>query len=310
MKPEFTIALATYNGEKYLEELLESLLALEGPSFEIVIRDDLSKDSTPNILTKYTQENPEIIRLIRSDKNLGFKKNFEELLKHTRGRYIALADQDDRWFPNKLERLSEVFEESTVSLIHSNAQLIGSSGEEVGKTLSEEMNKEKLLPWKAYIMGNNNLTGCTVSFRRELLEKVLPIPEMCEYHDCWLGAVASRFGGIAYVGECLIEYRLHNENQIGLGNNSSNSKMNELETLKKYTIELLNRKREMWTVEQKSFLEIYLSYILLKQKKYFVLQGFRFKYTHAKHQWYKLSTLQRVYYFLGAMIGNLTLRKP
>ncbi len=172
MKPEFTIALATYNGEKYLEELLESLLVLEGPSFEIVIRDDLSKDSTPNILTKYTQENPEIIRLIRSDKNLGFKKNFEELLKHTRGRYIALADQDDRWFPNKLERLSEVFEESTVSLIHSNAQLIGSSGEEVGKTLSEEMNKEKLLPWKAYIMGNNNLTGCTVSFRRELLEKV------------------------------------------------------------------------------------------------------------------------------------------
>ncbi|EEY35290.1 glycosyltransferase, partial [Pseudoleptotrichia goodfellowii] len=98
------ILLATYNGEKYLEEQLYSILNQSYPNINLLIRDDGSKDKTVDIIKKYAQKD-ERIKFIEDDLgNLGFLKNFEKLLEHSEENYIMFSDQDDIWNPDKIEK--------------------------------------------------------------------------------------------------------------------------------------------------------------------------------------------------------------
>ena len=127
-----SIALATYNGEMFLREQLDSILNQSVRNFELVICDDCSKDSTWDILNEYAIADSRI-RILRNDKNLGFLGNFEKAIQHTQEKFVALADQDDIWLPNHLEILLDTIGDKMLAC--GNAELIDKEGKSLHKLL-------------------------------------------------------------------------------------------------------------------------------------------------------------------------------
>jgi glycosyltransferase involved in cell wall biosynthesis len=200
-----SIALATYNGEKYLPELLDSLYAQSYASIEVVAVDDFSTDNTPELLKQYSEEKG--LKFYRNEKNMGFVKTFEKALEFCKGEYIALADQDDIWLPEKIQTLLEHIKNK--SLIHSDGELIDSNNQLFAPSFTRYSKKRVDLESFRQLLFYNHITGCTALIKRDLLEHALPFPENILYHDWWLALAASKQKGIKYVPEKLIKYRQH-----------------------------------------------------------------------------------------------------
>lgn len=212
--PLVSIAMATFNGEKYLREQLDSILRQTHPAIEIIICDDCSTDTTPMILREYERNEPRI-HVFYNEKNLGLVRNFEKALSLCNGEYVALSDQDDVWMAEKLETLLTHLDDAM--LIHSDAILINDAGEIMIDSYTHYSCKNLRKDFKDYLL-SNNVTGCTALFRRDLLVYGLPIPAGVALHDWWLALHAFHHGGIAYYEKPLIYYRQHSANQIGASN--------------------------------------------------------------------------------------------
>ena len=217
MKPNYTVsvAMATYNGEDFLREQLDSIIAQTHPVDEIVISDDNSKDSTKNILIEYQSKYPGIIKLSLNDTNVGFIRNFERAIESCTSHFVALCDQDDVWDETKIERL--VTEIGSHDLIHSDAQLVDKKCNSIAASFSRYSKKNVKHRSFTDICINNSVTGCTCMFKRTILEKALPFPAFLP-HDHWLAIVAKDGNGIAYYPHPLISYRQHGKNAIGAKN--------------------------------------------------------------------------------------------
>ena len=205
-----SIAMATYNGEKYLEEQLDSIYAQSYENIEVVVTDDCSTDKTVEILEAYHISHG--LKYFVNEKTLGFVKNFEKAMALCTGKYIALSDQDDVWETNKINTLYHHIKDAL--LIHSDASLIDEIGEVVGSSYTQ--NSQKV--FRRNIMGyffNNDVTGCTMMFSKQLLSTVLPMPENIISHDWWLAIQAKQKGKVTYIPDVLVRYRQHVNNQIG-----------------------------------------------------------------------------------------------
>ncbi len=205
MKPLVSIALATYNGEKYLTQLLGSVFNQTYQNIEIIAIDDCSSDKTAEILEEFRINNG--LKYSINEKNLGFVKNFEKALSLCTGEYIALADQDDVWFPEKIETLLNSI--GNHLLIHSDAVLIDVDNKTIATSFSEFSNKKIQLTSFKDLLFYNSVTGCTAMFHRKLLELALPFPDKILYHDWWLALIAARENSIKYLPEVLLQYRQH-----------------------------------------------------------------------------------------------------
>lgn len=202
-----SIAMTTFNGEKYLKEQVDSILNQTITDFELIICDDCSTDSTFQILQEYT-ENDSRIKLYQNEKNLGFKKNFEKAISLCSGDYIALSDQDDVWSNTHLELLLNNIENSV--LICANAMIIDGKNEKIGYMKQSDF----FVPADSdmqflQLMHCNVAQGCTILFKRELVDKVIPIPDEHKYHDYWIAVVASILGKITYIPDAVVFYRQH-----------------------------------------------------------------------------------------------------
>jgi len=211
--PLVSIAMATYNGERFLRKQLDSIYAQTYQNIEVVVCDDYSSDRTVEILEEYKQKKG--LFYYKNRQNLGYFKNFEKVLGLCEGKYIALADQDDIWLPNKIERL--ILAINGYSLIYSDARYI----DEDDRVFAESVRTYTGLPVQSgkplkYLTFNSFIIGCTCLFRKELLSSALPFPEGERYHDWWLSLVACTQQGILYLDEPLIEYRNHGKNTLGL----------------------------------------------------------------------------------------------
>ena len=206
-----SIAMAAYNGEKFLREQLDSILSQTHRELEIIICDDRSSDSTAAILEEYATRDKRI-RLFVNANNLGLVKNFEKALSLCSGEYIALSDQDDIWEKEKISTLLR--EIGNASLIHSDASLIDAGGKVFARSYSRHSRKILDKNLYSYVLGNN-VTGCTALFSRQLLEHALPFPDHVFVHDWWLALCAYKHGGIVYCDMPLVRYRQHGNNQIG-----------------------------------------------------------------------------------------------
>lgn len=209
-----SIAMATYNGEKYLREQLDSILAQTITDWELVICDDCSKDSTVEILKSY-QEQDDRIKIFVNEKNLGFKKNFEKAIGLCSGDYIALADQDDIWHENHLEVLQELIDDASLSC--GNTRLMTADSIVTEKKLSD-VEKLLCLPSDTHklmyriLLKSNPFQGASMLIRKDFLSKILPIPDGVLYHDAWIAACACFEKGIAYTFEPITDYRQHENN--------------------------------------------------------------------------------------------------
>ena len=223
------IALATYNGEKYLSKMLDSLVNQTRKADLIVAIDDGSKDSTVEILQEYQKLLP--LQITALQQNGGHRAAFSKALEIAKTQLnendlVALADQDDIWIPNKLEVLEKTIEtpeEKGIKpvLVFGDAQIIDAKGNVIDKSWRKLAHICTMLPTKAHIAGTNNVTGCLSLFRASLLSKITPIPTAVNVHDAWISLIAQKQGSVRPIDEPVVQYRLHDNNSVGLGNKFS-----------------------------------------------------------------------------------------
>lgn len=219
------IVLATYNGQTFLADQIQSIQQCIGYKKLIsrfIIVDDGSTDNTLNIIKALALQDSKIELHLNTSDLHGPSHNFSFGLNKTTADYIMLSDQDDVWLPEKIERslhkiqsLSEP-SSSTPLLVFTDKIIVDDSLNVLCDSYFELKNIPKTwhLTFKQ-LCQQNVVSGCTVLFNRSLLEIALPIPEKAYMHDWWLALVASRCGQIAFIDKPLIKYRQHDGNTIG-----------------------------------------------------------------------------------------------
>lgn len=204
-----SVAMISYQGEKYIEEQLDSILAILGPKDEVIISDDGSTDRTREILVRYESQD-ERVRMINGPK-AGVKKNVENALRSCEGEYIFLADQDDIWMPEKVECVLEAFKRDGVGLVIHDATVTDGSCQKV--ILESFYSLKGSGAGAIKNIWRNTYIGCCMAFKRDILEEVLPIPDYIEMHDQWIGVINDQLKrGTSFIPQKLIKYRRHGNN--------------------------------------------------------------------------------------------------
>lgn len=212
-----SVAVVSYNGEKYIGEQLDTILMNLGPEDEIVVSDDGSTDSTRQLLAEYQKRYPQM-KVIEGP-GQGVISNVENALKACSGDFIFLSDQDDRWMPDKVERVMAVFEREQAVLVVHDARVADSACQEALMPSFFAYRGSGKGAWKNII--KNTYMGCCMAFRREALEAFLPIPTDIQMHDQWIGVQCDlRFHRTVFLPEPLICYRRHEGNVSDFSRNS------------------------------------------------------------------------------------------
>ncbi|WP_051287222.1 glycosyltransferase family 2 protein [Algoriphagus mannitolivorans] len=211
-----SVAMTTYNGEVYLRKQLDSILNQTKQVDEIWVGDDGSTDGTLSILEEYSQKTN--LQFFTNSKNLGFVKNFEKTLLKCTGDLIFLSDQDDVWFPKKVETMVGMMGDNL--LIHSDCRLIDEEGHVLKELFKGEIRTHNQA--EDFLFANV-VTGCTALIDRKLLQIALPFPKGVLYHDWYLALIASYQGKLAYIPQPLVDYRQHSSQDTGAGASGKNS---------------------------------------------------------------------------------------
>jgi glycosyltransferase involved in cell wall biosynthesis len=209
MSPLISIVMATYNGENYLREQVDSLLAQNYPSLEFIFVDDASRDSTRAILQEYAVSDSRI-RLVTNPANQGLLATFERGIREAKGEMIALADQDDVWMPNKISLLAAAIGHN--SMIYADSALTDAAGTVTGKF--SDRNQLGDYPSALHYVFGTKAMGHAMLFKREIIDIALPFPDYVG-HDYILGFAAAALNGVGYFPATLVNYRQHSSNTMG-----------------------------------------------------------------------------------------------
>ena len=240
------ILLATYNGEKYLREQIDSILNQTHTEFRLLISDDGSTDGTIEILKEYKEKDGRI-DVFFQENNLGVVKNFEFLLEKVEAKYYMFSDQDDIWKETKIEKSLNKIEEG-FDLVYSDLEVVD---ENLNVTYSSYWklkgiyNKIKKYNNFESLYLNNFITGCTMISKKELINSFMPLPNTSKFvlHDYWISLIISQNGKIAYIEEPLIKYRQHKNNKVG-----SKKKTDELKSIDEIRSLFIQVKKEHFSV--------------------------------------------------------------
>lgn len=212
-----SVAVVTYNGEPYIGEQLDSILANLRPEDEVIVSDDGSTDGTKKILEQYERADGRVHVL--HGPGQGVIANVESALHHCGGDYIFLSDQDDLWMPDKVEKVMKVFEEENAVLVVHDARVTDASCQEVLMPSFFSYRHSGKGAVKNFI--KNTYMGCCMAFRREALNVIFPIPKNIQMHDQWIGVKCDlKFHRTVFLPEPLICYRRHEKNVSDFGHNS------------------------------------------------------------------------------------------
>lgn len=219
--PQIQILLATYNGELFLQEQLDSIACQSYKNWTILARDDESTDSTRDILKQFQQTHPDKLILVEDGlgKSGGATPNFLKLLKHATSDIVALADQDDVWHPHKVERsvaaisqMESRYGAHVPAMVHHDFSLVDANASMLVKSFDKahgrrrEINHLDRMPFAGFAH------GFSMTFNRALIDKMMPAPSMAWGHDTLLACVAQDFGHVEFIPEQLALYRRHGQN--------------------------------------------------------------------------------------------------
>lgn len=264
------ILMSTYNGEKYINEQLESLLNQEYPNVSILIRDDGSKDSTSSIVEEFKEKHSQI-QLIKG-KNVGVISSFFDLVLQADedADYFAFCDQDDYWKPTKLSRAISLLEKedsSTPLLYFSKLDLVDDQ---------LQFLKHSQIPPRGAGLENaliqNIATGCTIVFNRNMLElfkSKVPDVKNVTMHDAWFYLLANAFGKTVYDEESHLLYRQHSSNTLGMANNKLKSAMIRYKNFQK------TGKEKPFTKQTEEFYRLFKDELSSNQRK--LVEDFLYK---------------------------------
>lgn len=205
--PRVAVVMATYNGEKFIEEQLQSIINQTYPNLEIVITDDCSTDGTYSIVKRYASQYPNITCYLNR-RNIGYVKNFEKAIKLATADYIALSDQDDIWHPGKIALMMQHIHDASV--VYCDSEFIDADGNTLNKKLSDIKNLQPVndgLPF----MVNNGVFGHAMLMHKYIALQAMPFPKDC-VHDWVIAFVASFSNGVKFVNEPAVQYRQHVDN--------------------------------------------------------------------------------------------------
>ena len=266
------ILMATYNGEKYIKEQIESLLRQSFKDFTVYINDDCSTDKTFEILQEYSKKYPQKIIVSRNDKNSGSAKyNFIKMMIEKKADYVMLCDQDDVWLENKIEitlkkmkSAEKHYGKYMPMLVHTDLKIVDEKLNEKSNSFFYTMNVDyKKTQLKNQII-QNTLTGCTAMYNMALAKLITDEPKFTVMHDWWIMIIASAFGRIVTLTEPTILYRQHGENVVGTRNMKSlKFMMRFFVTKRKY---IKNALYESY-VQAESFYKIYHKRLSNEQRK-------------------------------------------
>ena len=226
MMVRVSVALCTYNGAAYLEEQLLSILGQSLRPHEIVVSDDGSTDETLAVLERvavaWRADGIDIV-VLRNITALGVTANFEQALAACSGDLIALCDQDDVWWPERVEcMVAEFTRRPALQMVHADARLVDALGVPLGSTLFQTLgvsDGDRAAVHAGHAIDaylrRNIVTGATMMVRRELVERSRPFPAAW-VHDEWMAMVAASTGLVDLVEKPLTDYRQHGGNQIGV----------------------------------------------------------------------------------------------
>lgn len=220
-----SVCMATYNGERFLREQIDSILCQLGPDDELIISDDGSTDGTLGIIESYGDSR---IRLLHHErkKNRFYSSlnviystfNFENALLHVKGDFIFLADQDDVWELEKIKKSLKLLE--TYDYVLHNFSVI----DENGSVLREKFYRKSPLKFNyMYDIIRPNFWGCCSCFKKNILLKVLPFPKKICLHDMWIGLVSEKIGKCFWNDEILLKHRISSQNTSTGCKKSTNS---------------------------------------------------------------------------------------
>ncbi|WP_083579640.1 glycosyltransferase family 2 protein [Fibrobacter sp. UWR3] len=198
--------MATYNGENFIAEQLQSILSQLSRDDEVVISDDGSSDQTLDVINSLKDDR---IKVFLNQGPHGFTHNFENALKHACGDYIFLSDQDDVWKPRKVAIVMEALQR--VDFVITDNTTVDGDFNEIQKSRIDAFNLQ-LGFWRHLL--KSRFLGCCMAFRRNVLEASLPFPEndFLVEHDIWLAAVAFLYFKSELIADSLIYYRRHGKN--------------------------------------------------------------------------------------------------
>lgn len=207
MREKISVAMATYNGEKYIKDQIDSILKNLNENDELIISDDGSLDSTRKIIDLY---NDKRIKLIDGPKK-GVKQNFANAIQNTTGKYIFLADQDDIWIDNKVKIVVDTFKKNNSTLVIHDAQVFDNENKKIlYQSFFKYRNSGPGIIKNIY---KNTYIGCCMAFDSKIKEKILPIPDDIEMHDQWIGILNDIYYNKAiFIEDKLIKYRRHSNN--------------------------------------------------------------------------------------------------
>lgn len=206
-RPLVSIALCTYNGERFLRSQLDSLLAQTYRPLEVLVSDDNSTDSTWEILQEYAAKS-NLFNINKNPSNLGFVKNFEKTLASCKGEYISFCDQDDIWLPHKIS--TQVTEIENYSLVYSTPSYINEQGDPIEMPPFKVNRLSGRCPLA--LLFHTCVTGHLALIKKDVLIHALPFPTNTQAHDKWVPFVAAALNGIKATDSVLSLYRIHSSN--------------------------------------------------------------------------------------------------
>lgn len=208
-----SVCIATYNGERYIEEQLRSVLRQLEDGDEVIISDDGSTDHTLDVLNSFADKR---VKVYGNSIHCGVTNNFSNAIVHSSGDYIFLCDQDDVWKDNKVKQCMEILQHA--DLVLHDMEFMDAEGHEMGMNAFSFRRPGKGVLYNLY---KNSFTGCCMAFRREVLKYVMPIPLSVPMYDQWIGMLVSYYGRVELITDSLICYRRHDRNVTGNGEQKS-----------------------------------------------------------------------------------------
>ena len=225
-----SVAMCTYNGEKYIREQLISVINQSLPPDELVICDDLSTDNTVDIIKNILKRWNGKLKLVVNQQNLGFSKNFEKAINLCAGDYIFLCDQDDVWDLNKISIIMGIFNsEKDAALVFHDAMIVDEQLRLLKQSFWDCLNfnyKNFIVMNYSHLSYENIIQGCACAFKKTVFEKAKPFPEFA-LHDEWLGLVGITLGKVIPVPHALLQYRQSSNNALGAGKVSYKEKIQQ-----------------------------------------------------------------------------------
>jgi glycosyltransferase involved in cell wall biosynthesis len=307
---KISVALCTYNGEKFLNEQINSILNQTLKVDEIIVCDDGSNDKTIEILNSYKTDNPSIFKIYENKINLKSVKNFEQAIFLCTGDFIFLSDQDDIWVSNKVEKYIEYFEK------HDNIKVLASNGyclidrqiilNKYSLWDIPEFLREKKLNYTYFeIISNvsNIVTGATIAFRKTIKNEIIPFPILKNlHHDEWIAYISSYNNQFELLNEKYFYYRIHKNQQVGgvFFEKSEKSKQKKIDVYdyknldKSFDI-LKKRLKKLNQSSKKKFCnknELIKLQILINKTKEYIIKKYPIKF-YLLNSYYKITNKKR-----------------